>query len=434
MEIIGIFGKNKNDTVKIRKKQFGKSIRGALPALSGRLCDKLFCMDDFKLNFQDTATAFADKSNFELKEKHRMFQLMNSPILNDIGTKLTGLAIRFRLPVKGLIKKTIFSQFCGGETIEECASTVKKLGESKIGTILDYSVEGKSEEAVFESTKNEIYRTITRAKEDTYIPFAVFKVTGLGSNEVLEKVSQGRELLKYEMTEWEALKKRVLQLCEYAHSLEQPVFIDAEESWMQDAIDNLATEMMEKFNREKPIVYNTIQLYRHDRLDFLKKSYEKAKQGNYILAVKLVRGAYMEKERARAEEMNYPSPIQPDKAATDRDFDAAIDFCLENVEQIAFVAGTHNEDSVCRLAETLHRKGISHNHPHVYFSQLYGMSDNLSYVLAGHNYNVSKYVPYGPVGDAIPYLMRRAKENTAVTGQVSRELELIDKELKRRKI
>ena len=391
-------------------------------------------MDDFKLNFQDTATAFADKSNLELKEKYRMFRLINSPILTNIGTRLTELAIRLRLPVKGLIKKTIFSQFCGGETIEECEPTVKKLGASKIGTILDYSVEGKSEEAVFESTKNEIHRTITRAKEDPDIPFAVFKVTGLGSHEVLEKASQGKELLKDEATEWEAVKRRVLELCEYAHSLEQPVFIDAEESWVQDAIDNLAIEMMEKFNRERPIIYNTIQLYRHDRLDFLKKSHENAKRDGYILAVKLVRGAYMEKERERAAEMNYPSPIQPNKAATDRDFDRAIDFCLENVEQIAFVAGTHNEDSVCRLAEKLHAKGISHNHPHVYFSQLYGMSDNLSYILAGNDYNVSKYVPYGPVRDAIPYLIRRAKENSAVTGQVSRELELIDKELKRRKL
>ena len=391
-------------------------------------------MDDFKLNLQDTATAFADKSNLDLKEKYRMFKLMNSPLLTNIGTKLTEIAFRLHLPVKGLVKKTIFRQFCGGETIEECEPTVRKLGESKIGTILDYSVEGKSEEAVFESTKNEIYRTITRAEEDPDIPFAVFKVSGLGSYEVLEKASGDKELFKTEATEWEAIKRRVLELCEYAHSLEQPVFIDAEESWIQDAIDRLATEMMEKFNREKPIVYNTIQLYRHDRLDFLKKSHAKAKQDGYILAVKLVRGAYMEKERERAEEMGYPSPIQPDKEATDHDFDAAIDYCLENVEEIAFVAGTHNEDSVCRLAEKLHANGVSHNHPHVYFSQLYGMSDNLSYILANHNYNVSKYVPYGPVRDAVPYLIRRAKENTAVIGQMSRELELIDKELKRRKL
>jgi len=391
-------------------------------------------MDDFKLNFQDTATAFADKSNLDLKEKYRMFKLMNSPVLTNIGVKLTNIAFRLRLPIKGLIKKTIFRQFCGGETIEECNPTVEKLGQSNIGTILDYSVEGKSVDAVFDSTKNEIYRTITRAKEDPNIPFAVFKVTGLASYEILEKASGDSELLKTEATEWEAVKKRVLELCEYAHSLDQPVFVDAEESWVQNTIDVLVTEMMEKFNRKKPIIFNTIQLYRHDRLEFLKKSHEKAKASGYILAVKLVRGAYMEKERERAAEMNYPSPIQPSKEATDRDFDAAVDYCLENIKEISFVAGTHNENSVCRLAEMLHEKGVAHNHPHVYFSQLYGMSDNLSYILADKDYNVSKYVPYGPVQDAIPYLIRRAMENTSVFGQMSRELELIDKELKRRKI
>ncbi|HLM60983.1 MAG TPA: proline dehydrogenase family protein, partial [Pyrinomonadaceae bacterium] len=225
----------------------------------------------------------------------------------------------------------------------------------------------------------------------------------------------------------------VTELCEYAHSIEQPVFIDAEESWIQDAIDALATEMMEKYNHEKPLIYNTIQLYRHDRLEFLKQSHERARRVGYILAVKLVRGAYMEKERERAAEMNYPSPIQPDKAATDRDFDAAIEYCLEKVEEIAFVAGTHNEESIRKLSEMLVTKGFEPNHPHVFFSQLYGMSDNLSYVLAKNKFNVSKYVPYGAVQDVVPYLTRRAQENTAVLGQVSRELDLINKELIRRK-
>ncbi len=355
-------------------------------------------------------------------------------MLTNFGTKFTGLLLKLRLPVKGLIKRTVFRQFCGGETIEESQPTIDKLGESKIGTILDYSVEGKSSDAVLDSTKNEIIRTITRAKEDEDIPFAVFKLTGVASFDVLEKVSQGKELLKDEATDWERAKVRVNEICEYANSLNQPIFIDAEESWIQDPIDNLAAEMMEKYNREQPIIYNTIQLYRHDRLTFLKELHKKAKENGYHLAVKLVRGAYMEKERMRAEEMDYPSPIQPDKAATDRDFNAAIDYCLENLEEIAFVAGTHNEDSVCMLAEKLHEKGVSHAHPHVFFSQLYGMSDNLSYVLAKHEYNVSKYVPYGAVKDVIPYLIRRAQENTSVTGQVSRELDLIKKELKRRRL
>jgi len=389
-------------------------------------------MDTFKINFQDTATAFADKSDSELKEKFWIFKFMNSPILTEIGTKSTGFFLKIGLPIKGLVKRTIFRQFCGGETIEECQPTIEKLGASHIGTILDYSVEGKSAETVFESTKNEIIRTITRAKEDENVPFAVFKVTGVARFEILEKLNDGKELLKGEAAEWDRARMRVNEICEYAYSIKQPVFIDAEESWIQDAIDNLAEEMMERYNREQPLIYNTIQLYRHDRLEFLKKSHRKAMENDYLLAVKLVRGAYMEKERERAEEMNYPSPIQKNKAATDWDFDAAIRYCLENIEEIAFVAGTHNEQSVCMLAELLHERKIKHNHPHVFFSQLYGMSDNLSYVLAKHDYNVSKYVPYGAVKDVIPYLIRRAQENTSVIGQVSRELDLISKELKRR--
>ncbi len=389
---------------------------------------------DFKLNFQDTATAFADKSNPELREKFWLFRIMNSPLLTSIGTKTTGFFLDLGLPVKGIIKRTIFKQFCGGETIEECQNTIEKLGASHIGTILDYSVEGKSSEKVFESTKNEIIRTITRAKEDDAVPFAVFKITGVARFEILEKVNDGKDLLKGEAAEWERAKSRVNEICEYAHSLNQPIFIDAEESWIQNAVDNLAVEMMEKYNREQPLIYNTIQLYRRDRLEFLKNSHRAARENGYFLAVKLVRGAYMEKERARAEEMNYPSPIQPNKTATDQDYDAAIDFCLENVEEIAFVAGTHNETSVCRLAEKLHAKNIKHNHPHVFFSQLYGMSDNLSYVLAKHDYNVSKYVPYGAVKDVVPYLIRRAQENTSVVGQVSRELDLVGKEIKRRNL
>lgn len=390
-------------------------------------------MGDFKLDFQDTKTAFADKSNFDLQKKSKLFRMIGSPFFTNIGVKLTELSLKLGLPVKGIIKNTIFWQFCGGETIEECDATVKKLAASKIGTILDYSVEGKSEERVFDSTKNEIYRTVTRAKKDEKIPFAVFKITGMGSVEILEKVSAGKELFKNEIVEWERLKERVEEVCGYAHSIRQPIFIDAEDSWIQNAIDDLATKMMEKYNREMPIIYNTIQLYRTDRLEYLKNAHARAKKEGYHYAVKLVRGAYMEKERARAEEMGYPSPIQPDKEATDRDFNAAVKYCLENIEDISFVAGTHNEESTCALAEMLHERKIPHNHPHVYFSQLYGMSDNLSYVLAKHDYNVSKYVPYGAVKDTLPYLIRRARENTSVMGQVSRELELVNQEIKRRK-
>ena len=391
-------------------------------------------MNDFKLNFQDIETAFADKSNSELKEKYRLFKMMSSPFMVSLGTSITNFAFSIGLPISGLIKATMFEQFCGGETIEECEKTINKLGSSHIGTILDYSVEGKSAEEDFERTKDETILNLKRAKGDENIPFAVFKVTGIAPFGTLEKVSAGQDLPERNQAKWEAAKRRVNEICELAHSIGQPIFIDAEETWIQNAIDALATEMMQKFNREKAIVYNTIQLYRHDRLDYLKKSHAEAKEKGYIYAVKLVRGAYMEKERARAEEFGYPSPIQPDKAATDRDYNLAVEYCLENVESIAFVAGTHNELSTQTLAQKMHEKGIAPNHPHVFFSQLFGMSDNLSYVLAKNDYNVSKYVPYGPVKDAIPYLTRRANENTSVMGQVSRELDMIGKELKRRNV
>ncbi len=389
-------------------------------------------MSDFKLNFQDTKTAFADKTNSELREKYRIFKMMNSPILNEIGTKSAQIALSLGLPVEWLIKNTIFEQFCGGENIEECQPTIEKLGESNIGTILDYSVEGKHAESDFDRTKDETILNLKRAKNDGKIPFAVFKVTGIAPLGTLEKISSKADLKESNKVKWDNAKRRIDEICKFAHSIEQPIFIDAEETWIQDAIDQLATEMMEQYNQKMPIVFNTIQLYRQDRLEFLKKSHEQAKKDGYILAVKLVRGAYMEKERERAKEMNYPSPIQPDKAATDRDFDAAVDYCLGYVDEIAFVAGTHNEKSVQQLAQKMREKGIDENHPHVFFSQLYGMSDNLSYVLADNNYNVSKYVPYGPVKDAVPYLIRRAKENSSVMGQVSRELDMIGKELKRR--
>lgn len=391
-------------------------------------------MSDFKLDFQDTATAFADKSNSELKEKYRLFKMMNSPFLNAIGTRTAKFALALGLPVEGLIKSTVFEHFCGGETIEECESAINKLGESDIGTILDYSVEGKSEEADFERTKEETIRTIRRAKDDPNIPFAVFKVTGIAPLGTLEKLSRKKKLDAKGQAKCERIHNRVQEICEFAYSIGQPVFIDAEESWIQDAIDRLATEMMEKYNREGPIVYNTIQMYRADRLEYLREARRNAKRDGYILGVKIVRGAYMEKERARAEEMGYPSPIQPDKESTDRDYDAAIEYCLDHLEDVAFVAGTHNEKSTQKLVRKMHDRGLSVGHPHVFFSQLYGMSDNLSYVLAKNGYSVSKYVPYGPVKDAVPYLIRRADENTSVTGQVSRELDLIERELKRRKL
>lgn len=389
-------------------------------------------MSDFKLDFQDTATAFADKSDSELKEKYRVFKLMNSPFLNALGTRSAKFALSLGLPVEGIIKSTVFEQFCGGETIEECEPTIRRLGASGIGTILDYSIEGRSAESDFDSTRDEIIRTIRRAKDDPDIPFAVFKVSGIAPLGTLERLSAKKKLDAKSQTKCERINARVQEICEVAYALGQPVFIDAEESWIQDAIDRLATGMMEKFNLEGPIVYNTFQLYRTDRLQFLKESRRRAKDDGYILGAKLVRGAYMEKERERAQEKGYPSPIHDSKSATDRDYDAAVEYCLDHLDDVSFVAGTHNERSNQLLAQKMRLRELPNDHAHVHFSQLFGMSDNLSYVLAANDYNVSKYVPYGPVKDAIPYLIRRAEENSSVTGQVSRELDLISRELKRR--
>jgi proline dehydrogenase len=389
-------------------------------------------MSEFKLDFGDTKTAFADKSDSELRDKQRLFRLMNSPVLNGIGTKTAQIALSLHLPVEWLIKNTVFTQFCGGETIEECQPTVNRLGNSRIGTILDYSVEGKSAEEDFERTKDETVLNLRRAKDDDDIPFAVFKVTGIAPLGTLEKISSGAELKESNKVKWENAQRRVEEICSYAHEIGQEVFIDAEESWIQNALDGLATSMMKKYNLEKPLIFNTAQLYRVDRLDFLKESHEQARKDGYIYAIKLVRGAYMEKEREAAAAQNRPSPIHPDKESTDRAYDQAVEYCLDNIEEIAFVAGTHNEKSTQRLVQLMEERGIPHDHPHVFFSQLYGMSDNLSYILAGNGYNVSKYVPYGPVADAVPYLIRRAEENTSVVGQVGRELDMINKELKRR--
>ena len=391
-------------------------------------------MTDFRLDFQDTAAAFADKSDAQLKEKYRLFKLLNSPFLNAIGTGCAKFALSLGLPVEGLIKATIFEQFCGGETIEECEATVETLGKAHIGAILDYSVEGKATEDDFNHTKDEIIRTIERSKDDPNIPFAVFKVTGIAPLGTLERMSAKKKLDAKSQAKCERIHNRVAEICEYAYSIGQPVFIDAEDSWIQDAIDRLATEMMERFNREQPIVFTTLQMYRTDRLQYLKATRRQAKNDGYILGVKLVRGAYMEKERERAAEMGYPSPIHESKAATDADYNGAIEYCMRHFKDIAFVAATHNEISTQRLASLMDEMGISPNHPNIFFSQLYGMGDNLSYVLANGGFNVSKYVPYGPVGDTVPYLIRRAEENSSTAGQVSRELEMIATELRRRRL
>jgi Proline dehydrogenase len=391
-------------------------------------------MSDFDLDFQDTETAFADKSNAELKDKYRLFRMLNSPFLSSVGTRMAKFALSAGLPVKGLIKRTIFEQFCGGETIEESNRVIEKLGASGIGTILDYAVEGMSTEAAFDATKDEIIRTIKRAKGDPNIPFSAFKVTGIAPLGTLERLCARKRLDAKSQAKAERIHSRVEEICSYAYSIQHPVLIDAEYTWHQDAIDRMATEMMERFNREIPIVYNTIQLYRNDRLQYLRHARKEASRDGYWLGIKLVRGAYMEVERERAAENGYPSPIHPDKTATDEDFNAAIEYCLKHLGEMAFVNATHNEESAMLLARQMNELGLPTDHPRVFFSQLYGMGDNISYALAKHGFNVSKYVPYGPVADAVPYLIRRAEENTSAAGHMSRQLEMITRELKRRKL
>ena len=386
------------------------------------------------LSFENTEIAFRHSTNADLKRAYWLFKIINVNFLVKIGPPITNFAIKIGLPIKGLIKKTIFSHFCGGETIRECENTIKTLERGGVGTILDYSVEGEDDEKVFDATCEEIIRTIRRANKDKAIPLTVFKVTGVGRFGLLEKLDTKQKLTAAEEEEWQKVQVRVLAICEKAYLVGIPVMIDAEETWIQDTIDWLALQMMRRFNEQKAIVYNTYQLYRHDKLASIKADAEIAKKEGFILGAKLVRGAYMEKERKRADEMSYPSPIQPDKAASDRDFNQALAYCTDNIDHIAFVAGTHNEDSCRLLTELMETKKIDHKHPHVYFAQLLGMSDNLSFNLADAEYLVAKYVPYGPIKAVLPYLFRRAQENTAIAGQMSRELSLIVKEKKRRRI
>ena len=385
-----------------------------------------------QLSFENTEIAFRHSSDADLKRAYWLFKVINVNFLVKIGPPITNFAVKIGLPIKGLIKSTIFRHFCGGETIRECEKAIQSLYAGHVGTILDYSIEGEDDEQVFDNTSEEIIRTIRRAAKEPAIPITVFKPTGIARFALLEKLDAKAPLTTEEEQQWQKIRSRFLAICEKAHATGIPVMIDAEETWIQNTIDQLALDMMRKFNTEKAIVYNTYQLYRHDELQSLKNDHQAAAKEGFILGAKLVRGAYMEKERKRAAEMGYPSPIQPDKKSADKDYDAALDYCTDHVDQIAFVAGTHNEDSCRLLADLLNKKNIDHQNPHVYFSQLLGMSDNLSFNLADARYNVAKYVPYGPIKAVLPYLFRRAQENTAIAGQMSRELSLIVKEVKRR--
>ena len=385
------------------------------------------------ISFDDTAVAFASKSDAELRQMYALFAAMNNNGLVKMGGGMMKTALKWRLPVKFLIKKTIFEQFCGGETIRECLPVIAELGRYKIGTILDYSVEGEGSDQSFDHTRDQILATIDMAHRSTHIPFSVFKVTGVANSTLLEKVQAGKALSAAEQASYDRAKARVEAICARAHQYGVRVFIDAEESWFQETIDNLAYEMMAKYNKEAAIVWNTYQLYRHDRLDAIKDAYDAARQGNYFFGGKLVRGAYMEKEARTATQRGYQNPINPTKAATDELYNEALRYCVAHADRISICAGTHNEDSSLLLTELMQEYNLRPGDPRIWFAQLYGMSDNLSYNLANAGYNTAKYVPYGPVEAVMPYLLRRADENTAISGQSSREFLLIQKEMTRRK-
>ncbi|MFT3901929.1 MAG: proline dehydrogenase family protein [Niabella sp.] len=403
-----------------------------------------------EISFLDTELAFQYKTTKELHNAHLLFSMMAKPWLVKMGTKVTPWAVRNKLPINGLIKSTIFKQFAGGETLPETKPVVEKLGKYKVQVILDYGVEGSDgSEEDYNHAEQEFIKVIDYSATQPNIPFMSIKVTGLArfalleKLEVLMKAQQGSLINRYnaaleqldgpDREAWQRLEERLERICHHAVDVNMGVLIDAEETWIQDPLDALVTLMMVSFNKEKATVYNTAQLYRHDRLQFVKDCHEAAVSRGFILGIKLVRGAYMEKERARAAEKGYPSPIQPNKESTDRDFDATVDFCMENLDKVSVLVCTHNENSNLNVVKHLQSKGLPFGHPHVFLSQLYGMSDNITFNLAHAGCNVSKYLPFGPVADVIPYLMRRAEENTSVKGQTSRELSLITKELKRRK-
>lgn len=385
-----------------------------------------------EISFDNTEVAFSGMSNADLNRAYWLFRVININFLVKVGPPITNAAIKIGLPIAPLIKATIFKQFCGGESIDDCSNTIAHLGKYHIGTILDYSVEGESTEKAFDATTEETIATIKRAKGDAHIPFSVFKVTGLARFGLLEKIDAKEELNFEEKKEYERVKDRVRRICQTAYDLNVRIFIDAEESWIQQTIDDLSMEMMRLFNREKVIVYNTFQFYRHDRLQAMKDFDAQLTSEGVLMGVKLVRGAYMEKERKRALEMGYPSPIQADKKSSDIDYDLGLAYCVDHINRIAICAGTHNENSSKYLVDLMAKHNIAANDERIYFSQLLGMSDNLSYNLANAGYNVAKYVPYGPVKSVLPYLFRRAQENTAIAGQMGRELSLILKEKKRR--
>ena len=411
-------------------KKEGKPVETELENL-----DKIVKMavNPLRLDFSNTEVAFSDKSNSELKKAYWLFRMMNKPWLVNMGSKLGIPAVKMGLPfVNMLVRGTIFKQFCGGTTLLESQRTIERLARKNTSTVLDFGAEGKSSEEDFNRTMNETLRAIEFSSSISHDAIVSSKFTGMARKGLLEKMQEKAPLNDAEKIEYENILKRVDTVCNAAFQKGVVLYVDAEESWIQDPIDDLVNRMMQRYNTKKAVIFNTYQLYRHDRLQYLKDSFENAKKEGYVLGAKLVRGAYMDRERRRAAERGYPSPIYPDKLATDQAYNDAIRFCLDNFERIALSNSTHNADSNMLMAKLIVEMGLPRNHAHLNFCQLYGMSDNITFNLADAGFNVSKYVPYGEVKDVIPYLMRRARENTSVTGDMSRELSLIYKELKRR--
>lgn len=385
------------------------------------------------LIFDNTEIAFSLKSDSELERAYFLFKMISIEPLVRIGTVATNFAIKAHLPVEGLIRATVFDHFCGGVNEKDCLPVIDKMYEKGVSSVLDYSVEGKESEKEFDDAKNMIINIIDFAKSKSAMPIAVFKPTGFGRFSLYEKIGKLETLNQKEQEEWQRVVNRYDEVCKKAKDCNIAVLIDAEESWMQDAADQLVSEMMEKYNTEKPIVFNTLQMYRHDRLAFLENEIKKAKESKYLLGYKLVRGAYMEKENERAQEKGYPTPICESKFLTDQNFNKGLQTIIDNLNIISLFAGTHNEDSSYLLMRLMKENGLDNNDPRVWFGQLYGMSDHISFNLSHKGYNVAKYVPFGPVKDVMPYLIRRAEENTSVAGQTGRELALLTKEKKRRK-
>jgi proline dehydrogenase len=391
------------------------------------------------ISFENTQNAFAYKSTKALKSAKLLFGFMGYPKLVQLGTNLVPALLKAGLPIKGIIRNTIFKQFVGGETLAETIPVAQMLSEHNVDVILDYGVEGKEGEENFDQATQVFIDVINHAASQKNIPFISIKVTGLASHELLQTLHEAPRLRsgihdnEIEQAAWDRVRERMYAICEAAAEKNIGVLVDAEESWIQDPIDRLTMEMMAEFNKQKAVVFNTIQLYRHDRLHFLRISHQIAEAQGFILGLKLVRGAYMEKERAVAIEKNRTSPIQVSKEATDADYDEAVRFCMDHIHSTAVIIASHNEQSNLLGAKLLDEMMLPHNHPHVHFSQLYGMSDTITFNLAKEGFNVSKYLPFGPIQDVIPYLMRRAQENTSVSGQTGRELMQLKRELARRK-